>query len=202
LSALEACSSSFTYEIWESIDNDASPEKIRTSPVQPEKVETEYRVYPEDPTREMTMWFWIRVKEAEVSMGPYVLRLRCGDNTISTIVQSDFEHHQNVEMYTDKNPVFFFLQYGNQAGCTNSYSVVGFKEVVRSENYQDSNRTWVARVQDEFMTKKMTHTFEIIVTAGASSITTGPFTLTVYCGLNSVRIIESIFERTQHVQAG
>ena len=109
MSAVEACSSSFTYEIWESKDNNASPEKIRTSAVQPEKVGTEYRVYPEDPTREMTMWFWIRVKEAEVSMGPYVLRLRCGDNTISTIVQSDFEHHQNVEMYTDKNPVFFFL---------------------------------------------------------------------------------------------
>ena len=94
------------------------------------------------------------------------------------------------------NPVFFFLEFGNSAGCANTYSVDGFLEVVE---YDASNSTWVARHEDDYRLRKTTHTFSIIIESWLSSLISGPFTLSVYCGPNSAVLSESLFEDTQHV---
>ena len=71
--------------------------------------------------------------------------------------------------------------------------MIDFKEV---EEHDVSNSTWVARVEDQYRLRKMTHTFQIVVTSWATSMTTGPFTLNVYCGLNSAILTESTFDQT------
>ena len=116
---------------------------------QPEVDGTQYRVYPEYTDKVLSITFAIKVIEAggyeQTFTGPFELQLECGEDTVSTMVQSVFDHNQNVEMYLTMNPVFFFVEYGNDAGCENSYSVIDFNEVV---DYGTGNQTWVARVQD------------------------------------------------------
>jgi hypothetical protein len=76
---------------------------------------------------------------------------------------------------------------------------VDFLEVA---TYDLANLTMVARVADSLRLRKLSYTFYLRVTAGASSIFTGPFVLNVYCGLNSAIITESTYEPTQVVQVG
>ena len=73
---------------------------------------------------------------------------------------------------------------------------IEFKEVAQ---YDLSNSTWVARIADSLMLRKLTYTFYLDVSSGASSIITGPFSLNVYCGLNSATISESTYSLTQIV---
>lgn len=107
----------------------------------------QYRVYPELIDTVISISFKIKVVEAggfqKTFDGPFTLQLICSESTVSTIVESVFEHNQNVEMFTTKNPVFFFVEYGNEGGCVNSYSVVDFKEV---SDYGTGNQTWIAQV--------------------------------------------------------
>ena len=76
---------------------------------------------------------------------------------------------------------------------------VDFLEVA---TYDLANLTMVARVADSLRLRKLSYIFYLRVTAGASSIFTGPFVLNVYCGLNSAIITESTYEPTQVVQVG
>jgi hypothetical protein len=76
---------------------------------------------------------------------------------------------------------------------------VDFLEVA---TYNSVNFTMVARIADSLRLRKISYTFYLRVTAGASSIFTGPFVLNVYCGLNSAIITESTYEVTQVVQVG
>lgn len=49
----------------------------------------------------------------------------------------------------------------------------------------------------------MVHTFYIVVNSGATiPLTTGPLTLSVYCGPNSATVTESEYEDIQYVQVG
>ena len=155
------------------------------------------------------MSFFIKIVEAggfEFVDGPFTLNIICAPASTSVITQSDFPHTQNVEMQVTANPVFFFEQYENDAGCPNQYFIRSDEdsttipiEFIEVATYDLTNFTMVARVTDSLRLRKDSYTFYLRVTAGASSIFTGPFVLNVYCGLNSAVITESSYDADQVV---